>query len=437
MILSLNCLLISIASLFICVNKYPSLSFKVFHHKFIIQTFYLMPLLSAIVLIVFNKVSSESLQSLLDFSLTINPVKILILFMSISFISLCLDKAGFFSMCASKVLAKSKGSNLKFFILIYVIISILTIFTSNDIVVLTFTPFICYYTSAKKINPLPYLFIEFIAANSWSMMLEIGNPTNIYLALNANISFIDYFSKMVLPTILSCLTSFALVLLIFKKSIFSNQQGQIQEIKYSANKFLIAVGLVHLIVCIIGLVLFNDYMYLVCLFCALSLSLFMIVYDLKNKDKTTISTIKKLPYSMIPFIISMYIIVCSLNESHITSYLTNALNNLSTNSFTTSITYGYASLLSCNILNNIPMSVLFSSIINSSSSLNVVAIYATIVGSNLGALLTPIGALAGIMWLNILKNQNIKINFLSFIRYCGIICLLSAFVAFVTLAIIL
>ena len=140
---------------------------------------------------------------------------------------------------------------------------------------------------------------------------------------------------------------------------------------------------------------------------------------------------------MIPFIISMYIIVCSLNESHITSYLTNALNNLSTNSFTTSITYGYASLLSCNILNNIPMSVLFSSIINSSSNLNVVAIYATIVGSNLGALLTPIGALAGIMWLNILKNQNIKINFLSFIRYCGIICLLSAFVAFVTLAIIL
>lgn len=433
MLISLNCLIISIASLFICVNKFPSLSFKFHKHKLMIQTFYLVPLICAVILILTNSVSKESLISLFDFSTVINPIKILILFISISFISIFLDSVGFFSLCANKVLAKSKGSNFKFFIFLYIIVSILTIFTSNDIVVLTFTPFICYYTSMKKINPLPYLFIEFIAANSWSMMLEIGNPTNIYLGLNAGISFIEYIKVMIVPTIISCLTSFALVILIFRKSIFSNDNQEIKQVPYQANKPLMIIGIIHLALCIIGLAIFSDYMYLVCLFCAISLATISIIYDFNNKEVNTIKTVKKLPYSMIPFIISMYVIVCSLNESHITDYIANTLNLLSINELTTSLSYGFFSLFGCNILNNIPMSVLFSSILNNGGQINLVATYATIIGSNLGALLTPIGALAGIMWINILKESNVNITFGSFIKYCSLICLTSALVAFVTL----
>jgi arsenical pump membrane protein len=43
------------------------------------------------------------------------------------------------------------------------------------------------------------------------------------------------------------------------------------------------------------------------------------------------------------------------------------------------------------------------------------AVYATVIGSNIGAYLTPIGALAGIMWMQILKEQGVK---LSFGRFC-------------------
>ena len=34
---------------------------------------------------------------------------------------------------------------------------------------------------------------EFAAANTWSMMLIIGNPTNIYLATSAGIDFTEYY----------------------------------------------------------------------------------------------------------------------------------------------------------------------------------------------------------------------------------------------------
>ena len=75
-------------------------------------------------------------------------------------------------------------------------VAILTIFTSNDIVILTFTPFICYFSKNAKINPIPYLVAEFAAANTYSMMLIIGNPTNIYLATSASIDFISYFNTI-------------------------------------------------------------------------------------------------------------------------------------------------------------------------------------------------------------------------------------------------
>jgi arsenical pump membrane protein len=64
------------------------------------------------------------------------------------------------------------------------------------------------------------------------------------------------------------------------------------------------------------------------------------------------------------------------------------------------------------------MSVLFSSIIETIGSTDVAvrAVFATVVGSNIGAFLTPIGALAGIMWTNILNEHELKFGYLDFLK---------------------
>ena len=54
---------------------------------------------------------------------------------------------------------------------------------------------------------MPYLVGEFVAANTWSMMLVIGNPTNIYLASACGIEFGEYVSVMWLPTLLAGLVA--------------------------------------------------------------------------------------------------------------------------------------------------------------------------------------------------------------------------------------
>ena len=73
------------------------------------------------------------------------------------------------------------------------------------------------------------------------------------------------------------------------------------------------------------------------------------------------------------------------------------------------------------IVNNIPMTMMYSSILSGTSNMKLV--YATIMGSNIGALLTPVGALAGIMWMRILKENGIKYTFINFMKNGFIITL--------------
>ena len=63
------------------------------------------------------------------------------------------------------------------------------------------------------------------------------------------------------------------------------------------------------------------------------------------------------------------------------------------------------------------MSVFYTSVIASAvDTIKVQAIYASIIGSNIGAFLSPIGALAGIMWMSIIKNYGYDYSFGKFTR---------------------
>ena len=101
-------------------------------------------------------------------------------------------------------------------------------------------------------------------------------------------------------------------------------------------------------------------------------------------------------------------------------------------------TYGISSFLSANVINNIPMSMLFSHLITLGSESEMIrATYASIIGSNIGAFLTPIGALAGIMFTSLTEIYDAKINFKSFIKYGFIISIPVIIISLLILEIVL
>ena len=81
-------------------------------------------------------------------------------------------------------------------------------------------------------------------------MLIIGNPTNIYIASSFEIDFANYFLKMVIPTIITGLSTLFLMLLIFWKKLQEPIQIQ-EESAHIKNKTLLAIGLFNLLSCTI------------------------------------------------------------------------------------------------------------------------------------------------------------------------------------------
>lgn len=414
----------------ICIIWFPKIKIK----NVSIETFWIVPLFSAILLLLIGVLPFNDAVSGLTNSTSINPIKILVLFFSMTFLSIVLDELGFFDYIANIALKHVKHSQFALFLILYLITSILTVFTSNDIIILTFTPFIIFFSRKAKINPIPYLVSEFVAANTWSMFLIIGNPTNIYLATSGNISFFEYTSKMALPTIFAGIVSLGLLLLIFRKSLKAPLKIEIEEAKIK-NKFLLIVNLICLSLCTIILSI-SSYlpikieMYLVSMIFALILLVVIVIFSLIKKNGNILATsIKRLPWTLLPFVLSMFIIVLALKETHVTNELTNIFK-LGNPIFV----YGIVSTLLCNFINNIPVSVLFSEVVEKGVSSQ---IYASIIGTNIGAFLTPIGALAGIMWLSILKQNNVKFNFITFTKYGALIAIPTLLAALISLSLIL
>ena len=338
-----------------------------------------------------------------------------------SALSVYLDEIGFFKWLANAVLKKAGASQKKLFILLYIATSILTVFTSNDVIILTFTPFICYFARNCNIDPIPFIFTEFVAANTWSMFLIIGNPTNIYLATSMKIGFAEYVGVMALPTLFAGLCSLAILYLLFRKKLSAPMNAHESEIAID-NKPCLIIGLIVLCVATIMLAISSYIGVEMWIVSAIACGFLLVASTIatlaqKKSMKPIGKTLARLPWQLVPFLLSMFVIVLSLNQCGVTQYLASSLQNADC-----ALTFGTTSALFANLMNNIPMSVLYSQILQSVSAQNLKgAIYASIIGSNLGALLTPIGALAAIMWNSILKTQNVKFTFFDFVKRGAIV----------------
>lgn len=128
----------------------------------------------------------------------------------------------------------------------------------------------------------------------------------------------------------------------------------------------------------------------------------------------------------------MVVIVTALDKNSVSSLLRNFLGDTNT-----IWTYGPSSFIFANLINNIPMSILFSSLPNMGGIEEIRGIYASIAGSNIGAFLTPIGALAGIMFTSLLKELDVKLTFKQFSFYGIIIAIPTFLVTLVMLSIVL
>lgn len=396
------------------------------------QTYWPIALIGALIIMISGQVNFNDLMANLFSASAMNPIKLVVLFLSMTILSIYLDEVGFFAYVAAAILKKSGTSQWRIFFSLYFLVATLTLFTSNDIIVLTLTLFIIYFTRHAKINPLPYLIAQFVAANTASVMFIIGNPTNLYLGTALNLSFINYFQVMILPTVAIIIVSLLLLVLLFYKDL--KKKIEVNEIKVpKLNQGPVIVGLIHLAITIVLLVISNYIqveMWIITLALAFSLTIFAFMINTGRQIK---QTYKRIPYSFVPFLLSMFVLVMALNKQGVTSQFANFLGTANP-----VYTYGFTSTLLGNLMNNIPMSVFYGSVIASGApQITLAAGYASIIGSNLAALISPLGSLAGLMWMQLLKKEQVTLTFVGFVWRGFIIGTLSLVAGLFVLSLII
>jgi arsenical pump membrane protein len=410
------------------------------------------PLIGILILLITFQINPSNLVAGIIGTATIKPYMIIILFFSLAYACISIDLTGFFAYLALYAAKKSGSSGKKLFFYFFLLSSIMTLFTSNDIVILTLTPIILYFCKYTKANPIPYLIGQFFAANIWSITLYIGNPTNIIVAQAFSLTFLGYSQWMVLPTLIAGISCYFLLKKVFKKDIPNNlQPPEIQPISALKDRPGAIFGITMLITCLVTLSIapiFNFDMGVICFIFACLMFGKDVLFDLKTyknlkKEAQNTSTeengknipmkfklltpktaFSRMPWKIMPFVFGMFIMVEVLGEAGwIGLFATGVSSIVNTIGLVPTIFFMcILTSLACNIMNNQPMTIFFTRMLQDVSFiaptlLIQASMFALIMGSNFGANLTLIGALAGIMWSGISGEKGVQIKYKMFAKY--------------------
>lgn len=456
----------------------------------------------------------------------IKPYGIVILFMSLAYVSSSLDSTGVFVWLALHITSLSKGNTGLLFCFYFMLTSLMTTFTSNDIAIMTLTPIIFYFGKATNINPIPFLAAEYVAANIWGMMLFTGNPTNIIVADAFNMTFLGYSKWMALPTIAAGLGALGVLYVQFKSQLPPKVcLPSIEPSLMLTDKLGAVLGTLNLLACL-GLLAaaptLKWELWLVTLVSAGVQMIYNLYSCMRNREAksqdtssqlgkdpdqmnipaegvcpeapqqtplghppTTIhgvtvqvqagaqqdhatrggtgelspaaedpnaqgsageggraleiivpsepslapsrgsflSGILHLPWEIVPFVLGMFILVEALVQSgwvdRFASWLASAMPALPLALFVP----GLVSTVLANTINNQPMTILMTRVCMSEQLKEQVseekiraALFSVVAASNLGANFTVIGALAGVMWKDILSKRGIRVGYGRFAR---------------------
>ncbi|MEM2337374.1 MAG: ArsB/NhaD family transporter [Candidatus Bathyarchaeia archaeon] len=402
--------------------KHPKVKLP-FKHVYLHLDYGLAPILCVAVLWVTSVIDANFIVRGIVGCENIKPYSIIILILSLAYICISLDLTGLFKYIALQVIKLAGNSGKRLFVYFFILTSILTLFTSNDVVVLTITPIILYMCSSVAVSPLPFLLAQFFAANISGMGLYVGNPTNIVIAEAYGISFADFAKWMLLPAVSATVTCLMLLLLVFRRKLPDRMQPPHVSPQHALKDRRGAVfGLIVLGGAIFFMSLSSEWTGVHPWMIALASAFVMFLYNLLLARSNILAVPKRMPWKIAPFLIGLFVIVEGMASSGWTDLLALQLSKVSTSLIAAVLSVGFASSFAAGLMNNHPMTIFFVKALQGSafSTPRIVkfgAMLALVVGSNLGANFMLTGALAGLMWAKILSNHGYTISFSEFSKY--------------------
>jgi Na+/H+ antiporter NhaD/arsenite permease-like protein len=386
-------------------------------------------LLGAVVLVLCGVLTQAEAFAYVDF----NVIALLVGMMIIVNI---LKQTGVFEALAITVAQWARGNGKLLLIMLCVTTAICSAFLDNVTTILFMASMTCALAQQLKLNPVPLLIAEVMAANIGGTATLIGDPPNLLIASAGHLTFNDFLWH-VAPVILLILPlSLGTLLLLYGKQLHIAPEAQtaIQVLKPAESlkdKRLLTIALVVLGVVLLGFVLHHTIHQQVGTIALAGAAVLMLFEDPK-------SLWDDVEWDTIFFFVGLFMIVGAVEKVGTLDYLSHQLVQLTQGNFQLmTMTLLWVSGLASAVIDNIPYTATLIPVVQKLGSHygNIQPLWwALSLGACLGGNGSLIGATANVVAADIAAYKcGIRIGFMAFAKVGLLIMLQSLAVSSVYL----
>ncbi len=369
-------------------------------------------------------------------------------FLGIVAMSVTLDAMGFFKWAALRIVKMANGNGLRLFFYISLLTAAVSILFANDSAVLILTPIVLEIVTCLGVDSkgkLAYLFSAGLMADTAAMPLITSNPINILSADFFKYSFIDHLIFMGPVAVATILSSLLLFWLFFRKQIPKaydvKAADSLIEGKQVISPLLLRVSLATLVAIDIGYVLTSLNRFPVSIVICSGAAFLIAIYWFTLKWNGSVNGERKglrglardINWDIVLFMFSIFLVVQGLETAGITNLLASAL--LATSKLPSALGIFAPSMvvtIGASFMNNWPMTILgLISIqhIGASGTTLTGLIFSNIIGNNLGPHFFPLGSLAIVMWLEVMRRKGVNISLKEYLKVGAVLSIAQVAIA--------
>ncbi len=352
---------------------------------------------------------------------------VIFLLVSMMIIVSITTRSGVFNWIANELLKMTKGHPIAILFTLGLFTAVTSAFLDNVTTVILIMPITFIIAEQLGINPIPYLITEIFSSNIGGTATLIGDPPNIIIGTQANLSFMDFIIELTPIVTIILLIVLCYLILIFKKDLKTTAEkmqavANIDNSKTITNYTLMIRSCTILALVILGFVL-HDITHIPAYLTAMAGASILLLFEKPTE------IFKEVEWNTIFFFIGLFVIIGGLEASGGISLMAKWLINITNGSQElTSMIILWGSGIISGIIDNIPYTVtmapMISEIQNTMGSDYTVPLWWSLsLGACLGGNMTIIGAAANVIVSEYSIKKGYNIGFMRFMKY-GIITML-------------
>lgn len=355
-------------------------------------------------------------------------LEILFLLIGMMIIVHLISETGIFQWFAIKVAQLVRGEPFRLIVLLAVVTALCSAFLDNVTTILLMAPVSILLAKELRLDPFPFVITEVMSANIGGLATLIGDPTQLIIGVEGNLTFNEFLSNTTPISIISMIVLILNVYFLYgrKMKVSNELKARIMELDSNRTlkdkKLLKQAGTIFLLV-LIGFIL-NNFINKGLAIISLSGAIILVIWAKKNPKEM----FEHVEWETLFFFIGLFMMIRGIQNLNIINIIGDKIIHLTEGKFDLAvISITWLSALFTSVIGNVANAATVSKIIGVMTPSfehlgNVKALWwALSIGSCLGGNISILSSATNVVAVGAAGQAGCKIDFFKFLKFGGLI----------------